>query len=277
MDCLYIERVSGEKNAEEMNLLTIGEVQVGTIKQQVQEKWRKKADKKLLRIIKKHCNTDTVIVANARMMQDFELPNTLFELRKHELLKNIEGIMCFLKGRVTNQKRKKFLLVLHSQNWSKCEIRNILLEAQKHYEDIYVVCQGKEMEMECLADYFYKECGVVLHLYYEQDGRRLEADTVLFLVEEWKTYYQQFGYHNGYAIAEREETFTRRKRLYESGVEGCLQIKREIYAGLGYRYRKEDIVYELALPLLYHSSLQHLLMLSNEENAISIVAIYGLE
>lgn len=277
MHCLYIERVSGDKNAEEMDWVTIGEMQAGTVKQYVQERWRKKADKRLLKMVKKHCDRETIIVANERVVQEFELPNTLFELRKQELLKNIKEIMCFLKRHITTENRKRFLLVLHSENWGKCEIRNILIEVQKHYEDIYIVYQGAESEMECLADYFYRECGVVLHLYYEQDGRGFEVDTVLFLVQEWKEYYQQFGYRNGYVIAEQEHAFSRSKRVYGDGRMKYHLSNRMIYAGLAYQYRKKDILYELALPLLYHGSLQHLVMSQNEEKAISIVAIYGLE
>ncbi len=277
MHCLYIERVDGEKNAEKISCLTVGEMQLGIIKQQVQERFRKRADKRLLRIVKKHCNRETIITGNEKAMGDFELPNTLFDLRKQELLKNVGRIVKLLQSHISKKKRKKLLVVLHSEKWNKCEMCDLLLEVKKYYEDIYIVYQGKKAEMESIADYFYRECGVELHLYYEQDGRSLEVDTVLFLVKEWSTFYQQFGYRNGYVIAEQEQGIRRRKMGYEGGGMKCLLSDRMLYAGLAYKCERKEIPYELALPIVYHDGLRHVTALQKEEKEISIVAIYGLE
>lgn len=276
MHCLYIERVSGEKNVEEICCTSIGGVECGIIRQQVQERLKKKADKHLLKLVKRHCNKETIILANARAMEDFKMPNTLFFLRKRELLYNIGEIIAFLHSQITTNKRKRLLLVLHSKEWTQSEIIALLIEVRKFYEDIYMVCQAKRTESESIAKYFYEEFGVVLHLIYE-DGRSLDVDTVFFLVKEWNAYYQQFGYRNGYVITEHDMKIRREKKEYIRNDDKCTAINRMIYAGLAYGCAKKDIPYELALPIVYHDELQYITAFQKEEKEISVVAIYGLE
>lgn len=277
MHCLYIERVSGEENAEEICCISVGRVRCGVIKQQVRECHKKRADKRLLKIVKKQCNKETVILANERAMKDFKMQNTLFYLRKQELLQNIGRITVFLQSQIAVKKRKKLLLVLHSENWSRCEIMALLFEIINSYEDIYIVYQTKKTELESIAEHLYREFGAVLHLNYEEDGRSLDVDTVFFLVKEWNAYYQQFGYRNGYVIAEQDVKL-RRKKMGDIKYDAeCISTNRMLYAGLVYRYEGKDIPYELALPIVYHDGLRYVTTFQKEEKAISVVAIYGLE
>lgn len=296
LDCIYIDRIEGEKGAINRHLHMIGELKMGTIKQSVKENHKKiqedigeikrlrsrQADKHLIRQIKRLCTKDTVILANQKIIQDFGIANTLFELRKRELLENVSDITKYLRKRLDDAGRKSFLLWLHSEQWSWSEIHNILYEVKKYYEDIYIVNYSSCFDEDRLSYYFYEEYGVALHFLRESQALQLGVDTVFFLVEEWKDVYQQIVYWTGYVVAELEGNIRRERRRFR--IEGeptpmtdSATKNKDLYTGFVYAHQGKELPYELSVAALYHDFLREMLRNTEGENAISIVAIYRLE
>lgn len=297
LDCIYIERFTGDKNAIETELQTIGGIRVGIVRQMVKEKIEQsdknedcaecnrnkklcKQDKALFSRIKKLCDGETVVVANERMVRDFDIPNILFEMKKQELLENKTSIIEYLRRQLGKEKRKKFLLTIESEKWNQNEIREILQMVKNHYENIYIYNRTGILDTDDLAKFFYEEYGLVLHFIDDLQMRKLKIDTALFLVKYWKEERVMACCHNGYVVAEFDNhQKRRRKRLHDmrNTKEYIIEEKKEIYMGFVHSYCGKQIPYELAVTMKNHVYLQHLLKLNKPQNEISIVAIYGAE
>lgn len=290
LNCVYIERQSGEKNTIEVELQKIEQLNMGIIRQTIRKNNRipdrtgnigkrrmDKQDKRILRIIKKLCNKKTVMMANEQLVADFSLPNIYFEMKKAELLKNIKEIMQYLWGGIEGKGRKTCLLVMDSDKWCENDIREILVETKNHYENIYISNENNTLDTDALADFFYDECGVVLHPADGEKIGKMEMDTVLFLIKEWKDKYSKIDCRNGYVVSETEKGLVRkRKRMQETGIQNGGR-KKEIYMGFVYAYCGKQILYELALLLENHTGLQYLRGQQCAVGKIYIVAIYAME
>lgn len=297
VQCIYIERLDGEKNVIETERQMIGGIRVGIIRQVTNKKTKHnnqekeqmqnndnrkidKQDKNLLKVIKKLCDKETIIVANERIVQDFKIPNVLFEMKKKELLENITRIIEYLRGQIGKEGRRTFLLTIQSERWNQNEIEELLSIVKNRYENIYIHNQTDNLDTEGLAKYFYEEYGIVLHFIDNLQIRKLKIDTALFLVKYWKEECAMTSCCNGYVVAEFDHhQRTRRKRLRETKIaeENKAEKKTEIYMGFVYSYCGKQIPYELAVVMRNHAYLQHLLNLNRTKNEISIVAIYGVE
>lgn len=239
-----------------------------------------KQDKKLLRRVKRMCDNETIVVGNGRMVQDFALSNTLFELKRKELLDNAMGIIDYLCGRNGSNQRRTFLLIVDSEKWKQSEIEEILNVVKNRYENIYINNRAGRLDMENMAAFFYEEYGMVLHFVDGLEVRQLKVDTVFFLVKDWNKKYAEIAYCNAYTVEEIESGQKRRRKRLHGELSMATEIerrKKENYMGLVYSYRGKQIPYELAIVIKYHEYLQHFFGRNVAKNEISIVAIYGVE
>ena len=297
LHCVYVERLDGDKNVIETEILSIAGVRAGIIRQTVKKKRKgniedkgdaecngdrksDRRDKELVRVIRKLCDKETIIVANERIVQRFGLPNTLFEMKKKELLDNKTIIAEHLKAQIGEGKRKTFLLSIQSKNWSQREIEEILCIVKNYYENIYIHVREEILDIECLKRFFYDGYGVMLQCVDDSQMRKVKIDTVLFLVKYWNKECIAPCYRNGYVVTEFDNSQrTRRKRLGKIVVEqdNIVAPREELYMGLVYSDYGKQIPYELAVVIKNHVYLQHLVKLNNPQNEISVVAIYGAE
>lgn len=309
---IYIERADGEKKEIEMELQWIGEIRVGIIRQVMKRKEENyvdktiiekrkekkngadkttqeargnrkldKQDKELLKRIKRMCDKETIVVANERTIRDFGLSNTLFELRRKELLDNVARIIDYLCGRTGTSQRKSFLLMVDSVKWNEKELKELLNMVKNRYENIYIDNRVGMLDVEELATLFYEEYGIVLHFVDGLEARQLKVDTAFFLVKEWDDKYAEISYCNSYLVAEFETGQRRRRKrmheeLYKVAEKKTEQRKKENYMGLVYSYCGRQIPYEVAVVVKYHEYMQHFFERNVVKNEISIVAIYDV-
>lgn len=97
---------------------------------------------------------------------------------------------------------------------------------------------------------------------------------MFLLLEHWDERYKRFCYERGYVVCQWEEGIHRvRKAVRKVDREKCEGI---LYSGFVYHQGNEQLPYEIAI-LLQMQGAFGWGMPQEEENPISIVAIYGVE
>lgn len=236
----------------------------------------RKCDKKLRKIIKKYCKKETIVIGNEQAVKELELRPVLFLARKQELLINVDDLFGVLAGEKKNVlDRSCCLIVLESEQWSKYELLHILKKIKDKYEDIYIESDTEQMYLEWITTFFYEEYGVVMNVISDSEGKQLQANTTLLLIEYWDEHYREYIHGNGYVVAQWEEGLVRKRRNLRKAFvnKSCGQL----YAGFVYESKKRAIPYEWGVLLSCSSDLQHSIQDFVKENPISSVAIYGVE
>lgn len=236
-DYIYVERINGKKNDIQVKEQSINERLIVHIRQTVKEsrhrryelegadkqesvhllgavskeklKRLQKYDKNLLCLIGKFWRKETVVVGEESLTRAWDMPNELFRIKQEILLQNVEDIVQQL-GRKDNidisiKNRTSFLLVIDSDKWKYKDVKALLWQAQKQYEDIYVMSKVKLLSMEKLEEFLIDECGVVLQHLSEEDAWKKTYDTIFFLVEREGRWDKSYSFHNRYMISEWEE------------------------------------------------------------------------
>lgn len=272
-----------ERNVAGMRIL---EVQVDPGKK---KEWKKPSatetaglsvySRKILTRMKKKLRSydveQSVVGADCLMSEVLQLEDTLFQARKQELLKNIKRILQFGRsdGENVEHEHSHMLLVLDSRNWSWQEIRAILLAAKDQYEEISVLNRGGSSGIRALIDELYEECGVVLHVWSEQEMSAIRPDFALLLLKDWEVdRWKEIPFRTAYAVADVEagkEIRRCRERLSEKGRRK--ERKHKIYAGFVYEMRGNMLPYQQGANIAIQNPGLY------QEFEISIVAIYRLE
>ena len=196
---------------EQKNVIKVCQYVKETAKRKKMQQWL--LDKMLLCVIKRFWSPDTVVTGNARITSEWQMPNELFQIKKQMLLQNLEALLkqfCIDKRKYEQKlpeqrSRKSFLLVLESVAWKYQEIEGILWEAQKRYEDIYIVPNKCTFVMENISGYFFEDCGVVLHVLEENMAKKMRFHTIFFLLEYYNDDEKEYHFEKQYEIAEWEE------------------------------------------------------------------------
>lgn len=238
-DYIYIERMNGRKNDIQVKTQSIDERLVVHIRQTVKEsknikcelecldkqktalmyrfireeklarKRLQKYDKKLIDFTKKFWDEKTVVVGDETLTKAWNMPNELFEIKQKILLQNVEGIVSKLgkqeKKNMSTEGRTRFLLVVDSENWMYKDVKAILWQVQKQYEDICFLPKRVRFDIEKLEDFLVEECGVVLQHLSEEETWKLKFDSIIFLVEREGRWDKSYSFGNRYMISEWEE------------------------------------------------------------------------
>lgn len=280
-DYVYIERIVGNCNNIVVTEYIDKDIRAVNIIQTKKEKHRQveKDNKRLVKVLKKYCNEKTVIAGNKMVTQELEIPNQLFEMRKWELQNHVKEIMsCFKDETGMVQKRRVFLMVLESKEWNLKEVTNLLWVAKDYYEDIYLLIENPTWNVERLVDFFYTECGVVVHLTTERFAKRMQTDFSLFLLKHWRPQIKDYYFRKGYVVSEWEEDLKRKRKNKKITDEGNVYlVNRELYSGFVYEYEKKPLSYEDGVLFSNNQFLLDKIRQSRTENPISVVAIYGVE
>lgn len=209
-DYIFLERLGGTGNHLLIEEYDVEPNRVVHIQQMIKTP-KKRLDHKLLRILKLFWKEDTVVVGNERITTEWNMPNTLFHIKKQILLQNIKFVLEQLgseRGKRTGnvwEERKSFLLVLDSKEWRYKEVEGLLWEIRKWYEDMYIVVKKSAFEIDEIYDFFCEECGVILGLLEEEEAIKKNFDTIFFFVEREGRYDKSYSFGNRYMVTEWEE------------------------------------------------------------------------
>ena len=169
IDYIYFCYKKGRKNRVQFERENIVQIQVLKVDVTVKgnqaenirenEKARRRLEKKLKKRFNRYQTDNCVIGAQQAMARELQLERQLFGARKRELLENRKKIISCLcsKVAVPQNRRKSFLFVLDSTEWTKKDFVSILLEVKNYYEDISIVVKKNSIYLERIVELLYEE------------------------------------------------------------------------------------------------------------------------
>lgn len=293
-NCIYIERKFGKRNQFEIEEEEIAGKYIVKIVQMVKQRTKiekeskinKKAvkrnareDEKLLKVVKRYADRETLILGNEKLIQHLNIPNIAFEMRKREMKYYINEIMRYFQPVKTGYlQRRRFLLVIDSLYWNYTEVQNVIWHAKNYYEDIYVCAQ--ETMGKALSDFFCEEYGIMIQVITKETAKNMEMNTVWLLLKRWEEFDWDYSFENGYVVAEWEDSMKRKRHKIldvkecDKEEKGTTMVKK-LYSGFTYEIKKKHLPYEFAVMIAMEQICQSDGKM--EENPISIVAIYSVE
>lgn len=275
VDYIYFCYKKGRKNRVRLERDNIAQIQVlevdVTVKGNQAESIREndKASQRLIKKIKKGLNryqTDNCVIgAQQAMARELQLERQLFQARKRELLENRKEIIACLHSRVAVQqnRRKSFLFVLDSTEWTKKDFISILLEVKNYYEDISIVVKKNSIYLERIVELLYEEWGVVLRVLSEAEALAENVDSALFLMDCWKEAIKRYSCCSGYIVLEDDSGLFRRP------AGNTKQTK--LYSGLVYMCHGKQLPYQMAVNIFDQNPELY------RDFAITSVDIYSIE
>ncbi|MBQ9983609.1 MAG: hypothetical protein IJP29_03385 [Lachnospiraceae bacterium] len=246
---------------------------------------RDRDNKRMEKMIQSHCRKDTILYGDEQMVREFGLSNVLFEARKIEFLRCVEELAMLFRGERNKKcrsakeqvRRKQFLLVVDSEEWKYKELVQIISAVKNVYEDVYILPLVSLPYIDEMREFFCEEYGMLLHVTLEAEIVKKRMDGVFFLLEHWDKRYMHFLYEKGYVVCEWEHGLRRvRKAMGREKMQEERKYTGALYGGFVYHLGKIQLSYELAI-LLQMQRMTGFVGKQEEENPISIVAIYGVE
>lgn len=244
-------------------------------KKRIEEKNRKRIKKRL----QNYDIEQSVIGADEKMSEEFQLKELLFRARKQELLMNRERIFDWFTVRIpkdtvdskVSRTRSTMLLVLGSSQWNYEEVLSILLAVKDYHEELYIVHGRDDIGIDSIIQKLYGDWGIVLHVVSEKVARAQKMDFILFLLEKWDwSKLKKYQYDNAYIVAEVEKDNLVRKNIEMLTEKKQVGNTGNVYSGLVYERQGKRIPYHMAVNIACQNPIFY------KEFAISIVAIYCL-
>lgn len=275
IDYIYFCCKKGRKNRVQLEREAIAQIQVlkieVTVKGNQTESIRGngKAGQRLVNKIKKGINRyrvdNCVIGAQQTVARELQLERQLFGARKRELLENRKKITAFLHSRVAvpQNRRKSFLFVLDSTEWTKKDFISILLEVKNYYEDISIVVKKNSIYLERIVELLYEEWGVVLRVLSQEEALAEDVDSALFLMDSWQEHIKRYSFCSGYIVLEDDSGLLRRPA--GNGKQA------KLYSGLVYMCHGKQLPYQMAVNIFDQNPELY------RDFAITSVDIYSIE
>ncbi len=275
IDYIYFCYKKGRKNRVQFERENIVQIQVLKVDVTVKgnqaenirenEKARRRLEKKLKKRFNRYQTDNCVIGAQQAMARELQLERQLFGARKRELLENRKKIISCLcsKVAVPQNRRKSFLFVLDSTEWTKKDFVSILLEVKNYYEDISIVVKKNSIYLERIVELLYEEWGVVLQVLSEEEALAENVDSALILLDFWQEYIKKYSFCSGYIVLEDDSG------LLRSPAGNRKQTK--LYSGLVYMCHGKQLPYQMAVNIFDQNPELY------RDFAITSVDIYSIE
>lgn len=275
IDYIYFCYKKGRKNRVQFERENIVQIQVLKVDVTVKgnqaenirenEKARRRLEKKLKKRFNRYQTDNCVIGAQQAMARELQLERQLFGARKRELLENRKKIISCLcsKVAVPQNRRKSFLFVLDSTEWTKKDFVSILLEVKNYYEDISIVVKKNSIYLERIVELLYEEWGVVLQVLSEEEALAENVDSALILLDCWQEYIKKYSFCSGYIVLEDDSG------LLRSPAGNRKQTK--MYSGLVYMCHGKQLPYQMAVNIFDQNPELY------RDFAITSVDIYSIE
>lgn len=275
IDYIYFCYKKGRKNRVQFERENIVQIQVLKVDVTVKgnqaenirenEKARRRLEKKLKKRFNRYQTDNCVIGAQQAIARELQLERQLFGARKRELLENRKKIISCLcsKVAVPQNRRKSFLFVLDSTEWTKKDFVSILLEVKNYYEDISIVVKKNSIYLERIVELLYEEWGVVLQVLSEEEALAENVDSALILLDCWQEYIKKYSFCSGYIVLEDDSG------LLRSPAGNRKQTK--LYSGLVYMCHGKQLPYQMAVNIFDQNPELY------RDFAITSVDIYSIE